>query len=227
MPRPLVPDRRGRILAAARELLLDRGWPATAVADIAERAGIGKGAVYREFPDKSAVLAAVLQRSARALTAQVHRRVLAAEHPLDLATVYRFGVEALLADPLMRALYVGDRAVLGEHVQGVTDDRYVQRFGWLADYVRRLQRAGAVDPAIPTDTVVRLLAVFTVGLVHAPGTLGATTGEELAATVELFAVLVGRGLATGAAVDVEAVREAHLALLDRLGAQQDLLAGAS
>lgn len=60
MPRPLIPDRRARLVAAARELALDKGWTTTTVSDIAARAGIGKGAVYLEFPDKAAILAAVL-----------------------------------------------------------------------------------------------------------------------------------------------------------------------
>lgn len=223
MPRPRVPDRRGRILTAAQELIAERGWPDTTVADIAARAGIGKGAVYLEFPDKSAILAAVLNRGMRRMTARVHRRVLDAQHLVDLPAVYRFGVEALLDDPLMRALYLGDQAILGEHVRGVTDDRYLRRMGWLGDYITRLQDSGTVDPAVPADTIVRVLGVFTLGMVHAPGVLGATTPEELSEAVGLFADLVGRGLATGDPVDPEAARSAQLALLERLGAQLDLL----
>lgn len=223
MPRPRVTDRRGRILTAAQELISDRGWPDTTVADIAARAGIGKGAVYLEFPDKSAILAAVLNRGMRRMTARVHRRVLDAQQLVDLPAVYRFGVEALLDDPLMRALYLGDQAILGEHVRGVTDDRYLRRMGWLGDYITRLQDSGAVDAAVSADTIVRMLSVFTLGMVYAPGVLGATTPEELSEAVGLFADLVGRGLATGRPHDPEAARSAQLALLERLDAQLDLL----
>ncbi|MDR7381895.1 TetR/AcrR family transcriptional regulator [Promicromonospora iranensis] len=223
MPRPLVADRRGRILTAARDLILTKGWAEVTVADIAAGAGIGKGAVYLEFPDKPAILAAVLNRSMRQLSAEVHGRVLAAPGLVDLPAVYRFAVEALLGDPLMRALYLGDQAVLGTHVRDVTDDRYLQRLGWLTDYVTGLQRAGVLDPATPADTIVRVLSVFTLGLAHAPGALGATSAQDLAETVELFAGLVGRGLATDLPTDPEAARAAQLALLERLDAQLDLL----
>ncbi|WP_040791236.1 TetR/AcrR family transcriptional regulator [Nocardia paucivorans] len=223
MPRPLIPDRRGRILAEAQALILDKGWPATTVADIAERAGIGKGAVYLEFPNKAAILEALLNHRMKQLTARVHRRVLDARQLVDLPTVYRFGVEALLADPLMCALYVGDRTVLGDHVRDVADDRYLQRMEWLGDYIARLQEIGIVDAGVPTKTIVRVLGVYTLGLVHAPGVLGATTPEELADAVGLFADLVGRGLATDLPVDPEAARTAQLTLLERLGGQLDLL----
>ncbi|MEN5074968.1 helix-turn-helix domain-containing protein [Isoptericola cucumis] len=222
MPRPLVPDRRGRILDAARELILEQGWPRTTVADVAARAGIGKGAVYLELPGKDAILAATLQRSMRALTADVHRRVLAAPDLVDLPAVYRFGVEALLADPLARALYLGDEGVLGDHVRHVAasgEDRYLRRSEWLGEYVGRLQDAGVLDAAVPRETVVRVLAVFTVGLVHAPGVLGATTDDQLRAAVDLFAGLVGRGLATGRPADPAAARAAQLDLLARLDHQ--------
>lgn len=223
MPRPLVPDRRGRILAQAQALIMDKGWPDTTVADIADRAGIGKGAVYLEFPNKAAILAALLNHRMRQLTVQVHRRVLDAQKLVDLPAVYRFGVEALLGDPLICALYVGDQAVLGDHVRDVVDDRYLQRMGWLGDYIARLQEIGIVDATIPTDTIGRVLGVFTLGLVHAPGVLGATTPEELADAVGLFADLVGRGLATDLPADPEAARAAQLTLLEQLGDQLDLL----
>ncbi|MFF2452121.1 TetR/AcrR family transcriptional regulator [Isoptericola sp. NPDC058082] len=235
MPRPLVPDRRARILDAARALILEHGWPRTTVADVAARAGIGKGAVYLELPDKAAILDAVLRRSTRDLTAEVRRRVVEAAGVVDLPAVYRFGTEALLGDPLMRALYVGDETLLGDHVRdvagGAGGDRYGGRLGWLSEYVARLQDAGVVDPAVPTESVVRVLGIFSVGLVHAPGTIGATSDDELRAAVALFADLVGRGLAVDrpsdhaadVPADVEAARAAQLGLLARLDHQLDLL----
>lgn len=225
MPRPLVPDRRARILDAARALILERGWPGTTVADVAARAGIGKGAVYLELPDKAAILDAVLRRSTRDLTAEVRRRVVETDGQVDLPAAYRFGMEALLTDRLTRALWVGDEALLGDHVRDVAggSDRYAERLGWLAEYVARLQDAGVVDPAVPTESVVRVLGVFSVGLVHAPGTLGATSDDGLRDAVALFADLVGRGLAADAPVDPEAARAAQLGLLARLDRQLDLL----
>ncbi|MEH3131658.1 MAG: TetR/AcrR family transcriptional regulator [Mycolicibacterium neoaurum] len=215
MPRPRVPDRRERVLAAARDLALTQGWSGTTIAEIAARAGIGKGAVYLEFPDKPAILSAVLTGRMRALTADVHRRVLAADGLVDLPTVYRFGVESILADPLMRAMYLGDEAVLGDHVRGVSDDRYTQRFTWLADYVVALQNCGLIDPRVAVDPLVRMLGVFTIGLLNGPE----ATDDQLRDTVATFADLVGRGLATGDPVDPEAARRAQLVLLDRLELQ--------
>ena len=46
---------RDRLLTAAREVLAERGFQAE-VADIAARAGIGTGTIYRNYPNKEALL---------------------------------------------------------------------------------------------------------------------------------------------------------------------------
>ncbi|MEV6140311.1 helix-turn-helix domain-containing protein [Nocardia sp. NPDC051990] len=219
MPRPRIPARRDAIVSAARDLILDQGWPATTVADIAGRAGVGKGAVYLEFPDKSAILAAVLTASVRRVVVEVRRRVLGAPVTVDLPTVYRFGLEALLGDRLLCAAYTHDTTILGEHVKHIADDRYAQRTSWLDDYVIRLQQAGVVDPALSATAIGRMLAVFSLGLVHAPGTLGTADPDDLAATVGIFAELLSRGLSAGGSTDPVAAREAQLDLLDALEEQ--------
>ena len=223
MPRPRIPERRTRILEAASDLAVSKGWRTTTVADVAAAAGIGKGAVYLEFPDKAAILDAALLRSMRGLTAEVHQRALSAEDVVDLPTIYAFAVEALLGDPLMRAFFIGDQSVLGDHVRSVDDDRYAMRLHWLLDYIGRLQSAGVIAPEVPPQTLGRVLSVFTIGLLHSPDTLGPLTDQQLRETVGLFADLVGRGLATELPTDPAAARAAQTELLKTLDAQLDHL----
>ena len=219
MPRPLVPNRRGRLLAAARELFHEQGWPRTTVADIAARAGVGKGAVYLEFADKARVLDALIRDSTRQLVDQVRQRVQSADGLVGLAQVYRFGVEELLGDPLMCALYLGDADLLGAHMAQMPEERYRERVGWLDEYARGLQHAGVISEGIEPDHIVRMLSTFTIGLVRAPGLMGPTTGADLSASVALFADVVGRGLAADRIPDADAAREAQLLLLRRLDDQ--------
>ena len=58
---PTVRDTRERVLSAALEVFTDRGYAAATVEEIAERAGLTKGAVYYWFRDKED-LASDLQR---------------------------------------------------------------------------------------------------------------------------------------------------------------------
>ena len=219
MPRPLVPDRRGRLLGAARELFQEQGWPATTVSDIAVRAGVGKGAVYLEFSSKTGILDALVRESSRRMIAHVRDRVQGADGLVDLAQVYRYGVEALLDDQLMRALFLGDVDVLGEHMDEVPVGRYRERLDWLKEYALQLQRAGVIDSRIDVDHIVRMLTAFTIGLVRSPAVTGQTADEDLSAAVTLFADVVSRGLAVDRPADVEAAREAQLLFLRRLDDQ--------
>ncbi|MGN7213168.1 TetR/AcrR family transcriptional regulator [Brachybacterium paraconglomeratum] len=219
MPRPRIPDRRHRILAAARELALTRSWPRTTVADIAELAGVGKGAVYLEFPSRDAILDAVLTTAMRDLTAAVHRRCRAHEGLLDLPAVYRIGIEELLAEPLLRAVQLGDEDVLGAHVHTVDPARYRTRMDWLGQYVAALQDAGVLRKDVDREVLGQVLGTFTLGLLSAPAVLGDLDEQRLRESVALFADLVGRGLETDAEADPVAARAAQQHMLDQLTAQ--------
>ena len=219
MPRPRIPDRRHRILAAARELALTRSWPRTTVADIAELAGVGKGAVYLEFPSRDAILDAVLTAAMRDLTAAVHRRCRAHEGLLDLPAVYRIGIEELLAEPLLRAVQLGDEDVLGAHVRTVDPARYRTRMDWLGQYVAALQDAGVLRKDVDREVLGQVLGTFTLGLLSAPAVLGDLDEQRLRESVALFADLVGRGLETDAEADPVAARAAQQHMLDQLTAQ--------
>ena len=61
---------RARILAAASELFAERGLDASRP-ELADRAGVGVGTVYRAFPDKDHVVSAVIAERCRWLAAEV------------------------------------------------------------------------------------------------------------------------------------------------------------
>ena len=72
-------DSRQRILATAKELFLARGYAATTVDAICEKAGLTKGSFYHFFDSKEqlglAVLDWSLQRSAQMLSDGPHRQI--------------------------------------------------------------------------------------------------------------------------------------------------------
>jgi AcrR family transcriptional regulator len=59
-PRRRDPERRQRILAAAAELVAERGYHEVGMSDIGAAAGIVGSGIYRHFDGKSAVLVAML-----------------------------------------------------------------------------------------------------------------------------------------------------------------------
>jgi AcrR family transcriptional regulator len=51
--------KREAILISASQLFVQRGYEHTSIADIAKEAGVAVGSVYRQFPDKVAILSAL------------------------------------------------------------------------------------------------------------------------------------------------------------------------
>ena len=54
-------DKRPRLVEAACAVFAEKGYASTRVAEIAERAGVGKGTVYEYFSSKEELLFAVFE----------------------------------------------------------------------------------------------------------------------------------------------------------------------
>lgn len=62
---------RARVLAAAQQLFLSRGPDQVTMGDIAAAAGVGRGTLYRRYPDISSIAIALLDEHERALQQQL------------------------------------------------------------------------------------------------------------------------------------------------------------
>jgi AcrR family transcriptional regulator len=92
--RPLRADAQrnlARILDAAREVFAEEGIEAT-VAEVAERAGVGTATIFRRFPTKDDLLAAVVEHSLEDI-AQKGREALAGKNAMKgLDRLMRWGI---------------------------------------------------------------------------------------------------------------------------------------
>ena len=64
-----------KVLSAASDLFSERGFLATSVRDLATVLKMKSGSLYYHYPSKEALLAAVLERGIKAITAEVKRAV--------------------------------------------------------------------------------------------------------------------------------------------------------
>ena len=153
--RPLRADarrNRQRVLEAAHEAFAAEG-PAVPLDEIARRAGVGAGTVYRHFPTKEELLAAVLVARMETMLAEV-RGALAEPDPGP--AFYRF-FETMTVDAqdkmdLAEALTshgIDIRAAVGE-IAGLLKSA-------LADLLRRAQDAGEVRADVDVDDLHALV----------------------------------------------------------------------
>jgi AcrR family transcriptional regulator len=74
---------RGALVTAARELFAERGFAGVGRDEIAERAGVTRGALYHHFESKAAVAAAVIEAVDAELTDRVVRAARRGSDPFD------------------------------------------------------------------------------------------------------------------------------------------------
>jgi len=188
-------DRRaatvGTILAEARRLFTARGFEATSIDDIAEAAGVAKGAVYHHFASKEAVFQRVLEDMQAAIAAAP----LPAEASDDLieqiaAATLRYLLTA--SEPeFRRVLLIDGPAVIGWRRWREIDDRFFGAGARLA--MKWLLGPEASDSEVDAMTHLMMGAVMEAALVCA------TADDPQRAARELSSAL-GRmlgGLAAG------------------------------
>ena len=140
--RPRSAEADTAILAAALDLLLERGVEATSIEQVARRAGVTRATVYRRFPDKTRLLVATVEAAYGNPPASPEIRDV--EH---LVT----GWAHALAEPRQRRLL--------RRLYGAIDDlpelatAYRSRFGEHRDQARNRVFARARDRGqLPADT---------------------------------------------------------------------------
>jgi AcrR family transcriptional regulator len=140
------------VLDAARTTFAERGVDVP-VDDIARAAGVGIGTVYRRFPTKDALVAAVVDRGAEELSAAAQ----AASAAADPAPAF-FGFVREAAAVMAR-----DRAVLA--IARMRDEQRADRspavaglFAAVGALLRRVQEAGVVRAGITAEDLSALLS---------------------------------------------------------------------
>ncbi|HET9089910.1 MAG TPA: TetR/AcrR family transcriptional regulator [Acidimicrobiales bacterium] len=148
--------RRDQLVAAAARLFAERGFHGVSIEEIGASVGISGPAVYKHFPSKDAVLAALLVGVSRDLLEEGRRRVADAPTPDDaLERLLAFHADFTLARPEL--IRVQDRD-LGNLSAG--EARRVRRFqrAYVELWVEVLVR---VEPSLDLDEArTRIHAVF-------------------------------------------------------------------
>jgi AcrR family transcriptional regulator len=159
-PRRRDPERRQRILAAAAELVAERGYHDVGMSDIGAAAGIVGSGIYRHFDGKSAVLVAMFDRVIDDLTraaAEILARGL--EPAPALRELIAAHVRITLEDRMLMRVYHNEIASLP-----ADDSRRLRRKQriYIEEWVHVLD---VLRPEVD-DAVLRALVHAGIGAVH-------------------------------------------------------------
>src|ERR1700683_2115204 len=145
---------RGALLAAARELFAAQGFAATGREEIAERAGVTRGALYHHFASKTELAAAVVEQLEGELVDLV---VAAALQGSGVRDQLHRGCRAYMdacADPTMARILADAPAVLGIEACRALDAAACVP---LLEEVFALAAAEGIEVPGPPDVMARLL----------------------------------------------------------------------
>ncbi|MVU76200.1 TetR family transcriptional regulator [Nocardia sp. ET3-3] len=161
--RPLRADarrNRERVLAAAQEAFAAEGI-SVPLDEIARRAGVGAGTVYRHFPTKEALFEAAIVDQVERITA--HARELTEAGDAGTA-FFDFLAKLVLQGGVKRDLADALRTQGGDYPRTAPSEFKEA----LAALLSRAQRAGAVRPEIGIDDLLTLIKGITLA-VHDAG----------------------------------------------------------
>ena len=151
---------RTALLQAARELFTERGYAGAATEDIAQRAGVTRGALYYQFRDKSGLFYAVLE----GISLSTNEKVASAMQPNQEEVgdlwdqIVRTGAEAYLdacMDPAVQRIgLIEAPAVLGWEEKRELDRKY--GISLISSALQELMGAGLIAPQ-PVEPLAHLV----------------------------------------------------------------------
>jgi AcrR family transcriptional regulator len=154
-PRPPRADarrNRARILAAA-EAVFPAGGTSTPVEEVARRAGVGIGTVYRHFPTKEALLQAILVARIQRLTDEAG----ALSSTTDAGAAFFELFTRIVEDAAGRKAFTDALSRAGVDIKAATWAPGQKLLAELGALLARAQRAGTVRGDVDLDQVVALL----------------------------------------------------------------------
>lgn len=151
---------RARVLRAAEELFTRRGYDGTSVGDVASRAGIGVGTVYHHFPDKRAMLLALVDdwgdRVASRRRELGLERLLGGDAREGICRVLRRGFERQQKEPSLYVvvLALADRDPEVRRRYHRIEQAQIER---LREFIEYGQRSGAMRRAVDAASAAFLV----------------------------------------------------------------------
>lgn len=174
---------RSALLRVARELFTTNGYAATSTTEIADRAGVTRGALYHHFAAKDDLFRAVFEQLEAEVADHVARAALAGADPLEQL---RLGCRAFLGiclDPaVQRIVIVEGPAVLGWETWQAIEERYGH--GLVVAGVEAVVDAGLVE-AQPVEPLADVLF----GALAQAGMVVARADDPRAARAEMEAAM--------------------------------------
>jgi AcrR family transcriptional regulator len=159
-------DTHDRIVRAALEVFVEKGYSGTRVQDIAERAGLTAGALYVHFPNRSKLLAEAVVLEGDRIIASIIGQLGGVELGENRLAV-------IMADQVIAETSLIDRLLLEAFALAAREPEALDQFRNALDRFEDMIRtqlaisreAGIVAPDLDDDAIVAFMSAWILGLV--------------------------------------------------------------
>ena len=164
-------ESRRRILEAAREVFFRDGFMGANLDEVAEKAGVAKGTLYRYFESKAELYVAVLAQNGAIFESKVRATLSPGLSPPDqIRRTARFYLDHYIENPDYFQIFwaIENQPVIGELPAGVVEEvarLWEQCMAILAEVIEQGSREGFFEECDPWETA-NLLWTIANGLIQ-------------------------------------------------------------
>jgi AcrR family transcriptional regulator len=210
-------DRRERLLKSAASLFSRWGFDKTSVDDIAREAGISKGAVYLEFPNKDALFKAVVHWEFARYMQDWLRRFEKDHGDWSFARMIQHSIAAVDSNPFVKALLMRDHRIFGNFLRR---DKELFRLAISArsEFFSQLQEAGTMRDDIPAPVLAYLVSVTGYGLIAGNEVVPDENKVPFEEAIQAWGLLLERGVAPPRTRNRRVARALLISMVERMQA---------
>ncbi len=185
---PSQRDRRSRMLKAARQLAAKGGYEGVQMRDVADRAEVALGTLYRYFPSKVHLLVAVMNESAEGLAERTERAPIPGDTAAERVThVLGQAIRGLQREPLLSEAMT--RALMFADTSAATDVHSVTVH--MTGMIIRAMRGPDREPNEDDEAIARVLEQVWLSTMTA-WLAGRASASQLSEDIEVAARLLLR-----------------------------------
>lgn len=190
------PERQQRILDAAAKLIAHYGYDKTTVSDIAEEAGISKGAVYLHYKGKEELFNSLVIHEGMKMLDILLQRVGSDPEAGSIFALYQHAIISTYSSPLVLALMRRDSKVLGDMARRMKDKPFSADGNFIRhELVVQLQAANVIRPDLDANVISYVLALIKSGFFMVSDFIPTTDAPPLDEVGKALGQLLERGLA--------------------------------
>ena len=163
-------DKRLRLVTAATAVFAEKGYASTRVADIAERAGVGKGTVYEYFSSKEELLFAVFESINADISSRMNDALAAGGSSEEqLHNLLRLGAEVISEQvdlqPVILDFWAASRGKdFEETYRRAVVASYSLFRNLVSDFIREEQNRGEFKTSVDAEALAAVVVATVDGL---------------------------------------------------------------